>query len=970
MFRKGLALWILVLARSLGWAETGVLISVAAPWRYEVLSGAPAPEGWEQSGYDDRGWRSGLAGFSAGLFGYDQAATVIPTQSQAGTLRGLVLRHAFELREPEAVEALTLRVDYEDGFVGWLNGVEVFRRGLPPGGAIRGTEVPLARFAGEVEMIDLTPFKDRLARGTNVLALMVLDASQFGGTVFAWPELRANFSRGPSVNNVTSQGATFAWRIPVAAESRLIYQRIGSADPESRITVPPGTNGVVIVTDLTPGSAYEYRVEWKGEERWVTSESARFRTFRESGDVEFLVVGDTGSGSTAQHAVAAMMAGQEADLVLHVGDISYPQFEDGQVDLRCLSAYEALMRRTPFFFTVGNHDFYDGDRAYLEAFELPTNSVIGTEHYYSFDQGDAHFVSLFVPWYGVSKLGEVLPDGSRSAPYRWLTNDLATTAKPWKIVFFHQPIRTSGPHILDDYDISGRPDVEEVRESILPALAEAGVQMVFAGHDHAWERFAPTNGVHTVVTGGGGAVLYPIYRPDGGSAQFVYRHHFVRGRIRGEEMRLEAVGSDGEVLDAFSVRRTGPNGVPRSMASRWAPLGPNPVGGGQENPNEDGNRAGERFELVGDGVLGMPGRSANPGRLIVNHDPGRVRVGIRDAMLWPGQTLLLFVGTAGRDGLTNLLGTGAAQGHPLGGLNLGFEGFQPAWVAMLGDEFADETLPGFRRRGDPVALGQGVFRMDAAMTASFGARVAQFNRSPEATPVPWEENADFMVIELSRREIGAERVGSTIQLGAVVVSPVTDGSGAGARLEMDSAYLGGGLEKGPGGVWRLEPIDFSLAEASAVDRDGDGLDEAREAALGTDPDHPDTDGDGLPDGWEVEHRLNPRWDKGDDGGDGDPDGDGYLNREEHASGTSPREPGTGLELKVKRVAGRIWLAWRATVGRVYDVEVATGLPGRFESAGLAGYPRRATTASETVGIDTAGATAGPRWYRIREDPAR
>jgi hypothetical protein len=185
------------------------------------------------------------------------------------------------------------------------------------------------------------------------------------------------------------------------------------------------------------------------------------------------------------------MARERVDLVLHTGDISYPVFEDGQIDLRCFGAYEPHMRGVPYFFTVGNHDFYNGDQAYLEAFWLPTNSVTGTEHYYSFDQGDAHFVSLFVPWHGVSQFGKVMPDGSRSAPYQWLTNDLAGSSKPWKLVFFHQPIRTSGPHILDDYDVSGRSDIHELREALLPALASSGVQLVFMGHDHAWERFAP-----------------------------------------------------------------------------------------------------------------------------------------------------------------------------------------------------------------------------------------------------------------------------------------------------------------------------------------------------------------------------------------------------------------------------------------------------------------------------------------------
>ncbi len=67
------------------------------------------------------------------------------------------------------------------------------------------------------------------------------------------------------------------------------------------------------------------------------------------------------------------------------------------------------------------------------------------------------------------------------------------------------------------------------------------------------------------------------------------------------------------------------------------------------------------------------------------------------------------------------------------------------------------------------------------------------------------------------------------------------------------------------------------------DYDGDGLTNAREAVLGTNPFDADTDGDGMPDGWEVDHRLDPLTD------DSllDWDGDGLDNGTEYTLGTSP-----------------------------------------------------------------------------------
>ena len=57
------------------------------------------------------------------------------------------------------------------------------------------------------------------------------------------------------------------------------------------------------------------------------------------------------------------------------------------------------MRSVPFYFSMGNHEV-DGpsfEQPYLQTFYLPTNPVTGTEHFYSFDHGDAHFTVLFVP---------------------------------------------------------------------------------------------------------------------------------------------------------------------------------------------------------------------------------------------------------------------------------------------------------------------------------------------------------------------------------------------------------------------------------------------------------------------------------------------------------------------------------------------------------------------------------------------
>ena len=77
-----------------------------------------------------------------------------------------------------------------------------------------------------------------------------------------------------------------------------------------------------------------------------------------------------------------------------------------------------------------------------------------------------------------------------------------------------------------------------------------------------------------------------------------------------------------------------------------------------------------------------------------------------------------------------------------------------------------------------------------------------------------------------------------------------------------------------------------------ADTDGDGLDDRDEYQRGTSGTNPDSDHDGLTDGWEVRYSLDPNSGSGIHGASGDPDGDGLTNAEEYALGTNPRAKDT------------------------------------------------------------------------------
>lgn len=89
--------------------------------------------------------------------------------------------------------------------------------------------------------------------------------------------------------------------------------------------------------------------------------------------------------------------------------------------------------------------------------------------------------------------------------------------------------------------------------SWLNAFEKYGVDIVFNGHDHTYER-SFHNGVWYVVTGGGGAPRYAVnVKPNPFQIYAESTLHFCKLRIDGERLAFEMIRADGTVSDTMSV---------------------------------------------------------------------------------------------------------------------------------------------------------------------------------------------------------------------------------------------------------------------------------------------------------------------------------------------------------------------------------------------------------------------------------
>ncbi len=249
--------------------------------------------------------------------------------------------------------------------------------------------------------------------------------------------------------------------------------------------------------------------------------------------VRFCIYGDTRDGHAMHRQVVALMTKQEPEFVIQTGDLT----NNGSKAL--WKIYDEitgpLRARVPFYIARGNHD--PSGPTYEAHMTAPFTS--GNKYYYSFDRGNAHFIAL--------SIDEETPYSPTSAQYKWLVSDLdkTRTTKPAHIfVFFHVAPYSIGAHGSD----------LNVRKTLCPLFTKYGVRAVFTGHDHNYYH-TKRDGVTYIVTGGGGAPLYPVDPGKGAISGDVYEsvNNCVVCEITGDLVAFTALRADGTTLDRFSL---------------------------------------------------------------------------------------------------------------------------------------------------------------------------------------------------------------------------------------------------------------------------------------------------------------------------------------------------------------------------------------------------------------------------------
>ncbi len=370
-----------------------------------------------------------------------------------------------------------------------------------------------------------------------------------------------DFIRAPYMVTVTDSSAAVRWRSSRAVQPGF---RFWAEDGDTLTETLPATglDHTFEMIDLVAETNYFYQVRVQDT---IWTEAVEFRTFPEPGSREpfsFLAMGDTGTLSSGQVALASRINEEEAALIIHMGDVAYPDGTEQELTDKHFAVYGPILKRVPLYPAPGDHDMrVNWGEPYINAFTPPEGRPSGSPLYYSFTHDNVRFIALDSQTSEEHAVRFGYVGDPSSDQYQWFIAQLsAARVDPtidWTVVYFHH-----GPYSAST-GFGGHGSDLAVRQFLAPLMDGYGVPIVFTGHDHDYQRSRPIRGnevapdnegtVYVVTGGGGGRRTFRGTGADWFTAYSDQIYEYVRVEVDHYTMNLEAVDIDGNVFDSYEI---------------------------------------------------------------------------------------------------------------------------------------------------------------------------------------------------------------------------------------------------------------------------------------------------------------------------------------------------------------------------------------------------------------------------------
>ncbi len=349
------------------------------------------------------------------------------------------------------------------------------------------------------------------------LALLLTPSAAFAARVV----------KGPWILDVEGDRATIVFELDAEAPANVVL--VDRGGQERTVASRAQTLHRVKLTGLEPARRYRFRVEVEGSR---VPEGTFMAAPLLHWPAKYLVYGDTRTNHDDHASVVRAMLRERPDVVVHTGDyVADGADDDGWVTY--FDVAKRLLRRAMILPTMGNHESYrpGGKEAYQRHLALAGAREGATEDAVA-RWGDTVFLLM-------SSNNAGFPAAQR----RWFEGRMEAFANDrtvrWRVAVLHHGPFSSGHH-------GGNEEMK--RDGLVEFLRGAGVDVVFCGHDHDYERGVAD--LPFVVTGGGGAPLYPTNRQESYQERFEATLHYLRVESEEAGLRVTAVRPDGTSIES------------------------------------------------------------------------------------------------------------------------------------------------------------------------------------------------------------------------------------------------------------------------------------------------------------------------------------------------------------------------------------------------------------------------------------
>jgi hypothetical protein len=308
----------------------------------------------------------------------------------------------------------------------------------------------------------------------------------------------------------------------------------------------------IALTGLETQTPYFYRVRCREEGgAELLGDDLTFQTaVHDDTPFSFAIIGDTQKNKPVIAQLQAFSFTLRPNFQIHLGDVVNTGADKAEWTEEMLDASWPMMSRVCMFPSLGNHE--ENHSNYYKYFSLP-----GPEYRYTYTYGNAQFWSI-----DTNK-----PVDPSSEQYKWIDETMAASKATWKFAYHHHPVYSSDENDYGD-TYKGPSSYGDPRHRHLAALYEKhGVDIVFNGHIHSYERTWPIRdgkvdmerGVRYVVAGGGGGGLESASPTRPWFTQRVYRgHHVANVMISGRSLTMQAFDLEGRLFDVMEIAKPAP----------------------------------------------------------------------------------------------------------------------------------------------------------------------------------------------------------------------------------------------------------------------------------------------------------------------------------------------------------------------------------------------------------------------------